>query len=179
MAGPTALATKETVGTFPLGKKVSSDHAASYDNQLGEVVLGPKNSKFRLVRLNFAAGLSAADAKRKAFRQSTTGQTWDVEPVNGQTDRVCGVSATNQEALVDNDYFWLQIAGDEVEVVLGDDGNPIAVGDYVGPDNDADRGKVRTTTVTWTAGVTLGVAITAAAADGNVAIVRTMLDLNG
>lgn len=141
-AAPTKAGTHGTIGALPIGGKVSSDHADDMDAILGTEIEGPKGTRFRLVRLNKAAGI-AAPGRRTFVYTSETG--YDVDMSATANARICGVATKDQVALVDNDYFWLQVDG-VVELIRGDDGTNIAAGDHVANDDDADEGKVKTVT---------------------------------
>lgn len=137
---------KGTIATFPLGERLPST-ALSYDEiskQIGQEVDGPKGTKFRLVRLNIAAGLSAANAVKRCFKYSAgAASTYDVELSGGagaEGDKCCGVSRDDQVALSDNDLFWIQFDG-RMTLFKGD-GTDVADGDPVSVDDDADKGKV-------------------------------------
>jgi hypothetical protein len=169
--------THGTIGLFPVGSKCPSTVEALEKN-LGQEVEGPLGHRFRLVRLNIAAGLTAANAECRAFKYSADDGTFDVELCT-ETGRACGFSVEDQVALDDNDYFWLHVDGPKIKGFLGDDaGNP-AAGDYVEVDDDADKGKLKTTTTTYDAKLTMGVCLEAASTDGDLFYFRPIRKLNG
>lgn len=151
------------LGMVQIGSKVQaesgSEHEAALNKLLGSEVEGPLGTRFRLVRLNYSTGFvssSTADgvanpASRRIVNYSSA-LSWDVEPCNAATDRPCGVTIVGQLPLADNDFFWVQIEG-VCELYLGDDGTDLGAGDHVTGDNDADLGKVITSTTTFTHGV--------------------------
>lgn len=167
-----------TLGMLKLGKKAASADFAALDNLVGSEIEGPNGSRFRLVRLNKAAGLTAANAQKKVFKYSSASDTFDVEPVAATTDRPCGVGLSDQVALSDNDLFWVQVEG-RCEVTLGDDTGDPAAGDYIDPDNDTDLGNIKTVTTTFTAGVTIGRCLEAASADGDTPMIQILHKLVG
>lgn len=147
-----------TLAPFPIGTKVGSDQSGRYDPLLGMVISGPKGRKFRLVKYGaatalagpYAAGANVAGARLFAVAVGSlaagTG-LFTVQPaVLGGThplNRPVGAALKDQEALVQNDYFWLQFDGDYMDLWMGDDGTNVAAGDYLTLDDDADGGCVK------------------------------------
>lgn len=165
---PTRAGIHGSLAMVPLGGKVGpesgSELEAALNKLLGSEIEGPEGTRFRLVRLNSSAlaGTSNADTQadppgRRTMKYSTA-QAWDVEPTTAATDRPCGITVTNQVTLADNDFLWVQIEG-MAEAYQGDDATNTTAGDFVGPDDDADKGKVISTTTTFTYGVTVGRAL--------------------
>jgi len=97
----------------------------------------------RLCQLDLAAG--TAVPLGKVFKGSTaTGiPNHQVMPTTATADRVYGVGMT-EEALVDNDYFFVQVEG-VVSVFMGDDGTDTVIGELLAADNDTDTGTVYNT----------------------------------
>ena len=173
---------------FPIGEKRAAADFPEIDKLAGMVVRGRQGFKARLVRLNIAAGLTAALAECRAFAYTlqTTGtspETCDVELalLGGATPnkRVIGHSAPEQIVLVDNDLFWVVFGGPYVWGTLGDDAGTIAVGEYVGIDDDADKGKLKTHDTTFDPEYSIGIAIDAAAANDVQFRFKPLYDLVG
>lgn len=105
-------ATKYTAASFPIGQKqAENSDFTGQSAQLGTTVTGPAGEKYRLVRLNNASGLTAANAAKKCFEYTSNNTTYDVNVCADATDIVCGVAVADQVALDDNDHFWLQVDG--------------------------------------------------------------------
>lgn len=149
---------------FPLDRYFDNTNG-NYDDLRGMEFDGPEGDVFRLVQLNKTGGFAAAN---KMFKY-TTASTYDVEPVSGATDRVCGVGNPALGATTtvdDNAVFFVQVEG-RTQLHYGDDGNAISAADQVGPDNDADLGKTKKNTAAYVDGVTEFTALEAAAVDGD------------
>lgn len=161
-----------TLGVLPIGSKAAGADNPNLLKNLGQEVEGQAGSRWRLVQLDYATGLSTAGAAAdgpgaKIFNY--TGEVTDgykVEPCNAATDRPCGVSHPDQVTLVHGDVFWVQIEG-ICTLTNSDDGTDTTAGDFVGGDNDADRGKVLSVTTNFAYGVAPFRALqTQAAVDG-------------
>lgn len=158
-----------SLASCPVGGRIPAAHVQA--SQLGIEIEGRINgaaAKFRLVRTDGA--LTAANAECRTFSYTNVAgdysDDYDVvlapASLTTTTMIVCGVSVQDQEALEDNDAFWLQVEG-IVHLTNGDSGTPSA-GDLIGPANDADKGKVIDVNTTRTEA--LFRALEAAAADG-------------
>lgn len=163
---------------FPLTGKLSAANAAivgtNATDKLGLIHTGTDGKRYKLVMFE-DGGTTFASPQNKAFKWHDAA-TLEVEPVDGNTDRVCGVSPCTESQLVSGDLFWVQIAG-RCAIVSGDDtANDVTVGEYVRPDNDADLGKCGSNSTTFAEGITFARPITGA---GGVADVTCVVDLIG
>ena len=97
-------------------------------------------ARFRLVRLN----ATTTQNPRGVTFKYTDPTLFTVEPVDGVTDKPCGVGHPSlNETLAVSVYFWVQFDG-HAEVRRGDDGTAIVAGDQCGPDDDATpKGSVK------------------------------------
>lgn len=156
-----------TIGTlapFPIGAKESSDFSAANDPRLGMEIQGPNGRVFRLVKYVGSAALTgpAAAGTNKAggrgfaptaanLDDPTTMNCVDLAVLGGTkpTNRPVGYALKDQDDLVQNDYFWLQVDGDYFDLWTGDDNTDIAPGDYLQIDNDTDLGTVKGTGTTF------------------------------
>lgn len=185
-----------TLGTmlaFPLGEKRSSDNA-ELEKILGSVVEGKKGRKFRLVKYvsatalagPYAAGANVAGARHFAPTAANLddpstmfhvglAQRTGTKPQN----RSIGVALKDQEALVQNDYFWLQFDGDYIDMFMGDDGTNVAPGDYISLDDDADLGCVYGLGTTHTPEFEVGIAMSTETGVDALIQVRPTRALNG
>ena len=169
---PFGLDQKRSSTYSELGRLLGEEFDVSY-------VIGNDTfrGRARLVQLNLSAGF--ASPGRRVFKYSSTDPNdYDVEPVDGTSDRPCGVSLTGLNDLVDNDYFLVIFDG-RVQVFRGDDATAVAAGNYIDPDNDTDLGKVKSSTTTQTQGVTIGRALEAAASTDTAFIVEILDPLKG
>jgi hypothetical protein len=179
---------RTTVLPFPLGEKRAATAAddegrleallAKLGNEY-EVTLGDGNDgTVRLMRLNLVAGV-AAPAKL-TFKLSTPNGApdHDVLPVTAQTDRPAGIGIVGQEALDDDDFFFV-ITDGVATVIKGDDAANVTAGDYIDPDNDALTGRVFTNTTTFTKGVTIGRALGATTGAQEDLLIRILDKLEG
>lgn len=156
---------------FPIGEKRSIEEMPYLAALAGMEVKGQNGDEFRLVRLNVAAGLTAAagtgGAQCSAFaysaKASDAAVDFDVEPaVRGGAipiNRVCGFGRADQVALADNDFFWLHVDGPEMEGYLGEVTTDVAVGEYLDLDDDADLGKLYGTDTTFSPEFTVGTSL--------------------
>ncbi len=182
-----------TLAPFPIGEKRNSSDF-NYDSKLGMEIVGPKGRKFRLVQYVSAtalAGPAAAGANvagGRAFAPTAANlddpltmhkvglaQRTGTKPQN----RAIGFALSNQDALVQNDYFWLQFDGDYIEMWFGDDGTDVAPGDYVALDDDADLGCVYSLGTTFTVEFMLGVSMSTQAGTDALINVRPYRPING
>lgn len=125
----------------------------SLANLLGTVYEVEPGKKYRLVKLASAAfgtGTGADSAAKKAFKWSSRAD-WTVVPCSAATDRICGVSPPELPNLAVGDVFLVQILGRCTLTVAGD--QTVTAGNYVIPDDDADKGKVADGSTTYTEGV--------------------------
>lgn len=130
--------THGTLAPFPIGKKVA--HADVDLSALLGLEIQTENGKaFRLVRLDKGAGLTTANAEMVAYSY-TDQTTYDVDTA-ASGESVCGVGVEDQDALSDNDYFWLQIQG---RCKLIDDGAGVTAGHTLEVDSTAREGEVQT-----------------------------------
>lgn len=139
---------------------------------------------YQLVEADLASG--NFDARGKAFKWGTRA-TYRVVPGNANTDKVAGIGpyrdplmpqlgtagAVGISSLDDEDYFWLCVEGDRVEVIHGDyfatdplDGTKF----FMVIDDDADLGKIAGT-ATFTSGSTVARYVSGTAADNAVMVV--------
>lgn len=172
---------------FPLGEKRASADFEALDKLVGTEYTGQDGFKARLVRLNIAAGLTQANAECRSFCYSLV--TDLAAPVHDvqlallgssiSLKRVCGQSVPGQVALSDNDLFLILFDGPELPGTLGDDTGDIAIGEYVGIDDDADTGKLKTHDTTFDAEYSLGVSLDVATADGDQFRFRPIRPLRG
>lgn len=162
--------------SFPIGEKVGSSEGgyAALEKQLGQEVRGRNGHVARLVRLDPAAGLSggapAAGASQAGGRvftytlQSDDTHAYDVKLAQRTgtipANRPVGVALTDQEALSDNDIFWLHVDGPVMEVWSGDDGTDFVIGQYVSLDDDADLGCVYCVGTTFPTEFAIGISLT-------------------
>lgn len=129
---------------FELDEHPSSDFA-HYAAALGNEYDGHGGRKYRLCKMVLSGGFglsTAVDryAARKAFKWSDN-EAFTVTPVTAATDLTCGVTPPEcAPVLAENDYVLLQIEGD-CEIIPGS-GQTLTKGQYVIPNNDADKGKV-------------------------------------
>lgn len=154
---------------FPLTKKLSAANVALRGTQasdkLGSIHTDETGNMFKLVQFE-VGGTTFASPENKVFKWHDAA-TFETEPVDGNTDRVCGVSKCT-ESLASGDYHWLQISG-RCSIVSGDDtANDVTVGEYVRPDNDADLGKCGSNSTTFAEGITFARPITGAGGADNV-----------
>ena len=153
--------TVNTTLPFELGQKAPST-VTEFDRLVGEFFAHRDSNgnpqMLRLMRLNNASGLSSAGALVFKLSNPSAAFDGDVEGVAATSDRPCGVSHADQVALDDNDFFLLIVEG-QATVTYGDAGGSITAGHFVGPDDDADTGKVASTNTTYTRGTTIGKAI--------------------
>lgn len=163
--------------SFPVGERIGSDDPAydAYNKQVGMEVRGKNGHVIRLVRLDVAAGLAggavAAGASASccarvfAYSAQLTGvHGYDVKLAQRTgtvpTNRPVGVALTDQDALTDNDLFWLHVDGPEMDVYMGSDGTDAVIGDYIALDDDTDLGVVYSLGTTFTPEFILGVNLT-------------------
>lgn len=158
---------------FPLTKKLSAANVALRGTQasdkLGTIHTDETGKQFMLVMFE-DGGTAFASPENKIFKWHDA-TTFEVEPVDGNTDRVKGVSPCTDD-LASGDYFWIQISG-RCSVVQGDDtANDVTLGEYVRPDNDADLGKAASNSTTYAEGITFARPVTqAGGSDGAVCVV--------
>lgn len=162
--------------SFPIGTAVSSTDGgyAALEQQLGQEVRGRHGHVVRMVRLDLSGGLAggapAAGATQACARVfANTIETTDTlhhEVKLAQrtgtipANRPVGVALTDQDALADNDIFWLHVDGPVMEVWAGDDGTDFVIGQYVALDDDADLGCVYCLGTTFTPEFMIGRCIT-------------------
>lgn len=144
---------------------------------------------YMLVEADLSSG--NYDARGKLFKWGTRA-TYRVVPANASTDKIAGIGpyrdplapqlgtagAAGISSLDDEDYFWLCIQANRVEVIHGDDGSNTLEGTtrfFMTPDNDADLGKVAGT-ATFLQGSTVGRYISGTAADDAVLVVNLYAD---
>lgn len=161
------------MGPFHVGEKVAGDapEADSIAELLGREYHDSDGNVYRLVRLDVAAGLagSGVGAGVAPYRAFGYDETFDADNpfdvqlalLGGAPKRVCGFGVPTQVALNDNDFFFIQVDGPYIDGFFGDDGTDAALNEYLQIDDDADRGKLKTTDTTFDAEYTLGVALEA------------------
>jgi len=143
---------------------------------LGAVFNLPNGNSYRLVLNADGAAVPRCSALTWVSRTAYT-----VERVDAATEEICGFVPTEASATgpADSDYFLMQIGG-KVVGICGDHGTAIAVGDGVGPDDDADSGKLSrhvTAGSTFTEMIVCGQALTAAGstdAEFDIQLIRTL-----
>lgn len=170
--------TKGEILPFPLGEKEAGTAPPGADlnrPKLGMVVEGPNGRRFMLVQYveatalagPAAAGTNVAGARCFAV---ATGDLDDPLTMFGVTraqrtgtlplNRAVGAALKDQVALVQYDYFWLQLfCGDYLDLWLGDDGTDVLVGEYIALDDDTDLGCVYTLDTTFTPEFLIGIAM--------------------
>lgn len=161
---------------FDVTKKIAAADAAliDYDRHLGTVHGDDQGNLFKLVKFE-TGGTTFSSPQDKIFKWHDR-STYEVEPVDGNTDRVLGVSPCEESDLEADDLFYVQIAG-SCYVYSGDDtANDVTVGEYVRPDNDADLGKAGSDGATYDEGVTFAIAREGAGGADNV---RCLVDILG
>lgn len=153
-----------------LGDAVAAASAPRLADLLGTVFHTEPGKAYRLVKLasaNFGTGSGADAAKNKVFEWSDR-SNWTVVPAAQATDRICGVSVSQQVNLLVGDIFLVQIKG-RCTLTCASDGASVA-GEYVIPDDDTDKGKVTSGSTTYTEGVDFAQALeTQATGDGTFA----------
>lgn len=160
--------TKGAIATIPLGSKASSAQASAMDPQCGTEIEDDRGNVFRLVRLNSASGLTAANVQYMAFgytiETEDVTRSFDVAKCAADStkplDKIAGFGLPNQVALDDNDYFWLHVDGPVIQGYMGDDGTDLAIGDFVNLDDDVDLGKLKSGGDTFNDEYTVGVSRT-------------------
>lgn len=161
---------------FDVTKKISAADAANidYSGHLGEVHGDDEGKLYKLVKFE-TGGTTFTSPQDKIFKWHDR-STYEVEPVDGNTDRVLGVSPCTEADLDADDLFYVQIAG-PCYVYSGDDtANDVTIGEYVRPDNDLDLGKAGSNGSTYDEGVTFAIAREGA---GGIDNVRCLVDILG
>lgn len=92
----------------------------------------------KLVQLDEAAGVTTPLDKLFMASTATGIPDHQVQAVSGTADRVYGIGVTT-EALVDNDYFFVQVDG-IMSCFMGDDDTDTVIGQLLAADNDTDLG---------------------------------------
>lgn len=158
-------------GAFHPGSKIAGDaaEADSLVELLGTEQMDDAGNTYRLVRLDVAAGLagSGAGAGVAPYRAFGYDETFDAANpfdvqlalLGGAPKRVCGFGVPTQVALNDNDFFWIQVDGPYIDGFLGDDGGDVALNEYVQIDDDADRGKLKTSDTVFDAEYSIGASL--------------------
>ena len=111
----------------------------------------------RLCQLDLAAGTAVPLDKVFIGTTSTGIPDHQVKPCTAKTDRAYGIGMT-AEALVDNDYFFVQVDG-LMSIFMGDDGTDTVIGQAMGCDDDADTGAAYNTTRTLATAIAIDIAI--------------------
>jgi len=171
-----------SIGTIAIGDKVSASSLAITEmtKQLGTEIEGLDGKRYRLVRLDLAAGVSSLPATAARALIYTTRSSFDVKPCTAVTDRCVGLTVGGQVDLDDNDLFWAQIDG-RFTAELGDGTAWGAIGDYIRCSGDTDTGKFEeaaTAGTTWAEGETFAIAVAAVASDGDTALADIVKKLN-
>lgn len=140
---------------------------------------------YQLVEADLAAG--NFDARGRAFKWGTR-STYRVTPGNANADKVAGIApyrdplspqlgtagAVGISSLDDEDYFWLCVEGDRVEVMHGDyfatDPLEGTTKFFMVIDDDADLGKIAGT-ATFVSGSTVARYVSGTAADNAIMVV--------
>ena len=143
---------------------------------LGDLITLANGNQYRLVLNADGAAVPRCSALTWVSRTAFT-----VERVDAATEEICGFVPTENTSAgpANGDYFMMQVGGATVGI-CGDHGTPIAVGDGVGPDDDADSGKLSrhiTAGSTFTEMIVCGQALTAAGstdAEFGIQLVRTL-----
>ena len=143
---------------------------------LGALITVGNGNQYRLVLNADGAAVPRCSALTWVSRTAYT-----VERVDAATEEICGFVPTEATTAgpANGEYFMMQVGG-KTTGICGDHGTAIAVGDGVGPDNDADSGKLSrhvTAGSTFTEMIVCGQALTAAGstdAEFDIQLIRTL-----
>lgn len=188
-AAPFDLCEVRTQGTAGVGLGIGSGKLDSSLGQKVEVYTTVDGFYTRQVYMLVEADLAADnfDARGKLFKWGTRA-AYKVVPANANADKIAGIApyrhpnqpalgtagAAGISSLDDEDYFWICIEADRIEVIHSDyfatDPLEGTTKFFMVADDDADLGKVAGT-ATFTSGSTVGRYVSGTAADNAVMVV--------
>lgn len=188
-AAPFDLCEVRTQGTAGVGLGIGSGKLDSSLGQKVEVYTTVDGFYTRQVYMLVEADLAADnfDARGKLFKWGTRA-AYKVTPCSANADKIAGIApyrhpnqpalgtagAAGISSLDDEDYFWICIEADRIEVIHSDyfatDPLEGTTKFFMVADDDADLGKVAGT-ATFTSGSTVGRYVSGTAADNAVMVV--------
>lgn len=188
-AAPFDLCEVRTQGTAGVGLGIGSGKLDSSLGQKVEVYTTVDGFYTRQVYMLVEADLAADnfDARGKLFKWGTRA-AYKVTPCSANADKIAGIApyrhpnqpalgtagAAGISSLDDEDYFWICIEADRIEVIHSDyfatDPLEGTTKFFMVADDDADLGKVAGT-ATFASGSTVGRYVSGTAADNAVMVV--------